>query len=96
MSIAFDQLEADFGKIAPLDQILGNLYIDMVKHKSFVQVDEEGTEAAAVTVVSIGVTSIDPDPIMYVNRPFFFVVRDHEKGSILFMGKIADPTWEEN
>jgi serpin B len=94
MEIAFDQVEADFSNmVTDMNLLPGNLYIDFVLHKTFVQVDEEGTEAAAVTVVGIGVTSIGP-VIMHVNRPFLFVIHEHNTGSILFMGKVVDPVWE--
>ncbi|UCD18567.1 MAG: serpin family protein [Candidatus Zixiibacteriota bacterium] len=65
------------------------LWIDEVKHKTFVEVNEEGTEAAAVTVVII-VDSLPP--WLEINRPFILVIHDSETGTILFMGKIVDPT----
>jgi serpin B len=96
MGIAFDQFGANFlDMVDPNTSMIGNLYIDFVIHKTFVQVDETGTEAAAVTAVGMGVTSIDPDyNLMRINRPFIFVIRELETGSILFMGKIVDPVWE--
>lgn len=95
MEIAFDPYWADFSNMAFMDSLIGNLYISEVMHKTFVQVDEEGTEAAAVTSVGMGITSVNPDPIMIINRPFMFVIREHESGTILFMGKVADPVWEK-
>jgi serpin B len=56
-----------------------------------VDVNEEGTEAAAVTSVEIGLTSVGPGPIV-VDRPFLFAIRENYSGTILFMGKIMDPT----
>jgi serine protease inhibitor len=64
------------------------LRIDLVKHKTFVEVNEEGTEAAAVT--GVGMTRGIPDE-MIVNRPFFLVIRDNQTGTILFMGSIVEP-----
>ena len=87
MSIAFSLTEADFTNIDKR----GQLYISEVKHKTFVQVDEEGTEAAAVTSVGVGVTSVGQNPVMRVDRPFIFVIREHNSGTILFMGKIVEP-----
>ena len=89
MSIAFKPGTADFRDI---DQ-RGGLFISEVMHKSFVQVDEEGTEAAAVTSVGVGRTSVGPTDtfVMRVDRPFLFVIRDHHSGTILFIGKIVDP-----
>ncbi|MBN3874765.1 MAG: serpin family protein [Nostoc sp.] len=71
-----------------------NLAISEVKHKTFVEVNEEGTEAAAATSVGIVVTSLreEPEPFrMIVNRPFFCAIRDNQTGSVLFMGSIIDP-----
>jgi serpin B len=89
MSIAFNPDAADFRKI----DRRGGLFISEVMHKTFVQVDEEGTEAAAVTSVGMGVTSIGPSDrfIMRVDRPFIFVIREHHSGTILFIGKIVEP-----
>jgi serpin B len=66
-----------------------DLYISAVKQKSFVDVHEEGTEAAAVTSVEIGVTSL-PAAIR-VDRPFVFAIRERLSGTILFLGKIVRP-----
>ncbi len=89
MGIAFDGQRADFSGMRPTPP---SLYISNVKHKAFVQVDEEGTEAAAATSVGIRVTSINIDAFsMTVDRPFFYAIVDNETGTILFMGSIADP-----
>ena len=86
MSIAFSPDSADFTNLyAP-----GNVYISKVKHKTFVDVNEEGTEAAAVTSVEMGLTSVGPQPIV-VDRPFVFAIRERYSGTILFVGKILDP-----
>ncbi len=84
MEIAFNS-SADFSKMLPNSS---GLYIDEVKHKTFVEVNEQGTEAAAITSVT-GVRSLPPE--MLVNRPFFFAIRDDESGTILFMGEITNP-----
>ncbi|RPH89289.1 MAG: serpin family protein, partial [Calditrichaeota bacterium] len=75
----------------------GNLYISEVKHKTFVQVDEEGTEAAAVTSVGISLTSIGGDKagfFMTVDRPFVMIIHEKSSGALLFMGVIRQPRWE--
>lgn len=82
MEIAFQE-GADFSAMTP-----SRLRIDLVKHKTFVEVNEEGTEAAAVT--GVGMTRGIPDE-MIVNRPFFLVIRDNQTGTILFMGSIVEP-----
>jgi len=91
MSIAFDPNLADFTNINKD----GNLYISEVKHKTFVEVNEEGTEAAAVTSVEIGLTSIGSGITMRINRPFVFAIRENHSGTILFIGKIVKPEYED-
>jgi serine protease inhibitor len=90
MGIAFgcDPLTADFTRI----HVPSELCITEVKHKSYVDVNEEGTTAAAVTSVGIGITSV---PLTIdVNRPFLFALRENLSGTILFMGVIRRPTIE--
>ena len=90
MEIAFNRSQADFSRmVSPDTALTGNLYISKVDHKTFVEVNEEGTEAAAVTGIGISVTSSPPQ--FTVNRPFFFAIRDNETGTILFMGTVVDP-----
>ncbi len=85
MRIAFDAGLADFSGIANVAP--ERLYITKVLHKTFVDVDEEGTEAAAVTSVGIGVTSAPPT--IQIDRPFLFVIRERLSGTILFLGQIT-------
>jgi serpin B len=94
MEIAFDPNSADFRRISQQVYEMGErLFISEVKHKTFVQVDEEGTEAAAVTSVEIGFTSVGPrEFVMRVDRPFFIVITERHSGTLLFMGKIVEPT----
>ena len=71
-----------------------NLAMSQVKHKTFIEVNEEGTEATAATSVGIVATSAveKPKPFrMIVDRPFFCAVRDNQTGSVLFMGSIVEP-----
>ena len=86
MGIAFDAGRADFSRI----RSSGGLWIDYVKHKSFVEVDEEGTEAAAVTVVAIVECAGCGGSIatMHVDRPFLFFIREQHSGTILFAGQV--------
>lgn len=65
------------------------LAISSVKHKTFLEVNEEGTEAAAVTSVQIGTTSSLPQ-FVQVNRPFLFLIREKSSGAILFIGQITN------
>ena len=90
MDVAFDPELADFSRMASLE--FGNLYIEKVVHKTFVEVNEEGTEAAAATSVEVGVKSVPPPPISFsVDRPFFFAIRDNETKTVLFMGIVVEP-----
>ncbi|WP_054030334.1 serpin family protein [Desulfatitalea tepidiphila] len=70
----------------------GKLRIAQIKHKAFVEVNEEGTEAAAVTAVEMVTKSIMEHPEEFrVDHPFLFLIRDHASGTILFMGRMVDP-----
>lgn len=86
MGVAFDST----GK-ADLNGIADGAYIQFVQHKTFVEVNEEGTEAAGATGVGIGVTSVPNLATMTVDRPFFCAIRDDKTGAILFMGTIVNP-----
>ncbi|MEJ2648991.1 MAG: serpin family protein [Sedimentisphaerales bacterium] len=69
-----------------------DLYISSVMHKAFVEVNEEGTEAAAATGVGMKLLSIaQPPPVFQADRPFIFMIRDNVSQSILFMGKVGNP-----
>ncbi len=87
MSKAFDG-SAEFPYL--FEGISDGLYIDRVRHKSFIEVDEEGTEAAAATVVVIREFSALENNI-WLNRPFIYLIRENNTGAILFMGKLTDP-----
>lgn len=92
MEVPFSPLKADFSRMCPVSH--QNVFINDVLHKTFVEVNEEGTEAAAVTGVIVGTTSIQPEeePFeMIVDRPFFVAIRDSATGLVLFMGSIVDP-----
>ncbi len=96
MTDAFDGVLADFSGMADLSAMEGyhNLYISDVIHKAFVRVDEDGTEAAAATAVVVGeVTALPQEPVtMIADRPFIFVIRDIPTQTILFMGRVMDPS----
>jgi serpin B len=70
-----------------------DLFISDVIHQAYVDVNEEGTEAAAATGVVMRLTSAIPDqtPVFRADRPFIFLIRDDQSGSILFLGRVMDP-----
>jgi len=91
MGVAFEPNSADLSRIANVSP--GNkLYIAFVDHKAVVEVNEQGTEAAAVTNVGISITAMPVRTTFVANRPYMFVIRDDRSGAILFSGLITDPT----
>jgi serpin B len=87
MSIAFSD-KADFTGISSK----GSLVIQAVIHKSFVSVNEAGTEAAAATAVIAGDTAAPEPATMTLDHPFLFFIRDNATGAILFIGRVTDPS----
>ncbi|MGI6358548.1 MAG: serpin family protein [Bacillota bacterium] len=93
MTLPFAAGQADFHLIADIEQ---DIYISEVKHKSFIAVDEVGTEAAAVTSVEMVATGMPVEPIqLKFDRPFFFVIHDRMTDTALFMGQVMDPARTE-
>jgi serpin B len=87
-------MEEAFSSKANFSNMGKNFAISQVKHKTFVEVNEEGTEAAAATSVGIEAVSFRPQPKsfkMIVDRPFFCAIRDNQTENILFMGSIVEP-----
>ncbi len=81
-----------FGKDAEFSKMFdrGNMWIDTAIHKTFIKVDEEGTEAAAVTGIGMAGSALPPEPIaVKYDKPFTFVIKDNINGEILFMGEFA-------
>ncbi|MEO0051383.1 MAG: serpin family protein [candidate division WOR-3 bacterium] len=88
MGLAFDLNRADFSAMCSQSR----LAIGDVKHKSFIEVNEEGTEAAAVTSVEMVMTAIPVNSFNLVfNRPFLFLIQDNTTGTILFIGTVVHP-----
>lgn len=94
MADAFDDSRADF---SGMDGRMGWLYIGLVLHKAFVEVNEEGTEAAAATAVVMKARSMHPSPPVEfrADHPFLFLIQEEETGAILFMGRVEDPSKAE-
>jgi len=89
MLTPFREGGADFSRISVSRG--RDLYISYVKQKTFVDVNEVGTEAAAATSVGVGITSVPVRIAVRVDRPFLFVIRERKSGTILFTGKIVRP-----
>jgi len=89
MGIAFDPNQANFSNLIAD----GSVYISDVKHKTLIDVNEAGTEAAAATSIGITTTSMPVNPPfrMIVDRPFFYAICDNQTGAILFMGTVVNP-----
>jgi serine protease inhibitor len=92
---AFDAASADFSGIHSGPTAQDRLFIGLVLHKAFVAVDEKGTEAAAVTAVVKdlgGPPHVPFVPVVRADRPFLFLVRDAKTGTVLFLGRVTDPS----
>ena len=93
MKLAFDDQKADLSGIGGEPH---ELYISDVIHKAYIDVNEEGTEAAAATAVIVATPSAvrvePPTPVFRADHPFLFLIRDTRSGGILFLGRMADPT----
>ncbi len=89
MPTAFNPEQADFSRMDGTK----NLYLSTVIHQGFIEVNEEGTEAAAATAVAMAATTAMPtEPKMFTaDRPFIFIIQEKNTGNILFMGKIENP-----
>ena len=89
MSIAFQPHQANFRGIADTD-----LFISQVVHKTFLRIDEKGTEAAAATGIEVELTSAPavPPPTFRADHPYLVIIRDKPTGAVLFFGRIADPS----
>ncbi|MBN2666740.1 MAG: serpin family protein [Bacteroidales bacterium] len=88
MGIAFTD-NADFSNISEQFDLL----LNDVAHQTFIETNEEGTEAAAATVVTVGTTSMPPPPLEFkMDHPFLYIIRETSTNSILFMGRVSDPS----
>ena len=93
MRDAFDESVSDFRGVTPHPE---GLVISQVIHQAWVKVDEQGTEAAAATAITALAAAADwkpPTPTPFVvDRPFYFFIRDRGTGSVLFQGRVMDPS----
>ena len=94
MRRAFSPQNADLRAMFVAGKSRANPFIGFVKHDTYLRVDEEGSEAAAVTTTGIRATSIRIEPLpftMVVDRPFFCAIADGRTGALLFVGAIYNP-----
>jgi len=89
MNLSFTWPGADFSGMDGTDL----LYIDQVLHKAYIDVYEEGTEAAAATTISFMAGAAMPHYVEFrADHPFIFLIQEKETGNILFMGRVNNPT----
>ncbi|GJY13725.1 serine protease inhibitor family protein [Tanacetum coccineum] len=70
-----------------------DLYVSSIHHKAFLEVNEEGTEAAAATTMVVNILGITPGPVDFVaDHPFLFMIREDMSGEVLFIGQVANPS----
>jgi serpin B len=84
--------QADFTRINPE----GNIFISRVIHQTFIDVQEEGTEAAAATIVEMRYNSTEGgSPIFFkVDKPFLYLIKENSTGALMFMGKVGKPEYD--
>jgi serpin B len=87
MTDAFDDMKANLSGISDAEKLV----ISEVMHKTYIKVDERGTEAAAVTGITVGVTSVGPDISFVIDHPFVFAIREKDTNAVLFIGKVMNP-----
>ncbi len=92
MTDAFDSTLADFTGMVAAQDMEYNYFVTSTRHQATVQVDERGTTATAATGVAIGVESADESHSFRADHPFVFLIRDMLTGTVLFMGRLEDPT----
>jgi len=91
LDVAFSEFEADFTRINPA----GNLFISRVIHQTFIDVQEEGTEAAAATIVEMCGKSFGEDNPIYfkADKPFLYLIKENSTGAVVFIGKVGKPEY---
>ncbi len=93
-----DQLQS-MGMVDAFDEVLANLsgiadasiFVSFVKQNTFVEVNEEGTEAAAVTTIGVELTSVPGSTVFRIDKPFVFAIRERTTNTLMFIGQVTDP-----
>ena len=91
MPTAFDPYNADFSNLC-VENFDQNIYIGLMKQVAKIEVNEQGTEAAAVTIIGEYTSGIPETATFYANRPFLYVIREQSTGIIIFMGQYTGNT----
>ena len=91
MPTAFSPTDADFSHLC-VNNHMGNIYIYLMKQVAKIKLDEQGTEAAAVTIIGDITTGIPPQATFHATRPFFYTISEQSTGLILFMGQYMGKT----
>jgi serine protease inhibitor len=92
MSLAFDKDRADFSGITQSTREEDRGHISQIQHKTFIDVNEDGTEAAAATAVEIAKRAAPPPSTsIEIDHPFLYLIADESTGVVLFMGRMSDP-----
>jgi serine protease inhibitor len=89
MNIAFGK-NADFSNMYNPGQV--KPYITQAIHKTYIKVNEEGTEAAAITAIGIGTTAVVLPPVFKADHPFLYTIVEKQTGTVLFVGIVNDPS----
>lgn len=91
MELAFSDTKADFGGITGHDNKPGEIWINQIRHKAFLEVNEEGSEAAAATAVEFATRSASLSTQFKADHPFMFLLAERSTGAVLFMGRVNNP-----
>ena len=89
-----DAFQADRANFSGIDGGANSLYVSQARHRAFVELDERGTEAAAATAIELSLKGAPPRPVrpFRADHPFLFMIVDRPTGSVLFMGRLVDPS----
>ncbi|MEC9344162.1 MAG: serpin family protein, partial [Pseudomonadota bacterium] len=92
LTLPFDGGRADFAGMIDSKEEKDRVHITQIRHKAFIEVDENGTEAAASTAVELAIRSVAPPADDFrIDRPFTYMIVDRASGAILFVGRLSDP-----
>ena len=92
MQRIFDETFANFNNMYNKDKDFDNLFVSKIKQKTFVEVNEESTEAAVTAIeVVVGEPQLPPPVQFFANHPFLYLIKERSTGAILFIGRMDEP-----